>query len=165
MFQKIKSWFQKPREPTQQEKTTKLIRKLKNLDYGFVYSSDLALVRLNLVKKNISDYISYLRKINRMLSGNDEIYPNSISSIRYQIQLPDWFIVKGGFINPNEQMVLFLEEIESFMDIYNKLDNNHARTYNQDHNLKIVGNICGDLLLFMKDIENVWNQSLQSGSQ
>jgi hypothetical protein len=165
MFEIIKSWFQKPREPTQEEKTTELIRKLKNTDYAFVYSSDLALISLSVVKKNISDYLNYLRRINRKLSTGEEIYLRSLTTEHFQIRLPDWFTVNGMFTKPSEQMILFLEEVEIFMDLYKKHDRMLNRTYNQEHNFKAVGSVCGDLLTLMKDIQNVHSQSLQSGSE
>jgi hypothetical protein len=165
MFDIIKSWLQKPREPTQEEKTTELIRKLKNTDYAFVYSSDLALMSLSVVKKNISDYLNYLRSINRKLSSGEEIYLRSLPSEHFQIRLPDWFTVNGMFTKPSEQMTLFLEEVEIFMDLYKKHDRMLNRTYTEDHNFRAVGSVCGDLLTLMKDIQNVHSQSLQSGSE
>lgn len=161
----IKSWFQKPREPTQQERTIKLIEYLKNQDYGFVYSSDLSMFELTVVKKNISDYVTYLRRINNQLISEEEIYSRNINLKHMSMKLPLWFIIDGSFIEPSEHMQLLLNEIQVFMETYYKYDNMLNRNYTQENNLRMVGGICGDLLTLMKEIQNVCYKSIHLGSE
>lgn len=162
---KIKSWFQKPREPTQQEKAIELIQYLKSQDYGFVYSSDLSMFNLPVVKNNISEYIGYLRKINHQLLNEEEIYPRNVNLKRKNVKLPLWYVVDNIFIEPTQYTLLLLDEAELFIQTYYKLDLKLDRNYTEDHNLRMVGSLCGDLLTLLKEIENVNTKSVHSGSQ
>jgi hypothetical protein len=120
---------------------------------------------LSVVKNNISEYIGYLRKINHQLLNEEEIYPRNVNLKRKNVKLPLWYVVDNIFIEPTQYTLLLLDEAELFIQTYYKLDLKLDRNYTEDHNLRMVGGLCGDLLTLLKEIENVNTKSIYSGSQ
>lgn len=159
----VNKWFKKPKEPTQEEKIFALIDVLKNRNYDFVYSSYLSLSRISVIKPNITELITYLRKINNQLAKSEEVYPRTVNLKPYMANLSPWFVVDGKYTEPTEQMQLMLDEVRVFMELYFKHVNMLNRTYNQDSNVILVGSLCGNLLSLLKDIEHVSHKSIHTG--
>jgi hypothetical protein len=83
----------------------------------------------------------------------------------FNILLPIWFIQEGNFIKPSEQMLLLLDEADMFLNHYVKYDSIINRSYTQDHNLRMIGGVYGDLYTLLKEMQDVSNKSIYTGSQ
>jgi hypothetical protein len=165
LINKIKQWFNKPIEPTHLETVQKQIKYLKKQTFNNVYSSNLALYKLMVVKKSIIEYTSYIRLLVNYLSNEKELLPRNIEQNYHHLLLPSWFTINGMFITPTEHVINLLDEIEIFITLYNKYDNMVNKNYNQDNNLRLVGKIYGDILNLLKELNNVSDESIHTGSK
>jgi hypothetical protein len=165
LINRIKQWFKKPVEPTHLEMVQKQIKYLKKQTFNNVYSSNLALYKLTVVKKSVIEYTGYIRLLTNYLSAERELLPRNIEQNHYQMSLPNWFVVNGMFITPTEHVVSLLDEIEVFIVLYNKYDNMIIKNYNQENNLRLVGKAYGDILNLLKELTNVSDESIHTGSK
>jgi len=134
--------------------------KIENLNssmFKMVFSLDYSNYRINSCFDNIDLYIKAVTKLEVLMRVDDFIRPVDFPTTNKYIYIREFFINKDILLNPIENIEEFKKCVILLLKIYDTIErkNNDEKTYNQEHNLRIVGYLINNLFITIEDLTNV----------
>lgn len=151
----FKKFFQQKVEPkeTLVQSAVKQYASLRSDRIRRAFSSDMSIIRINVCKKTLPEYVDFLKYLSSKLE-TDQMLPNTqLKAEVHTVYLRDFFISKDRhFIDPVTSMKGFSEEACRFLQVYERTELAKEQTFSSEKNTSLTRFVVSNLITLLKEL-------------
>lgn len=124
------------------------------------YSSDISVISLETLEKNIIDYTTLLETLGSLLENDGQIQTHLVAKLQKRVYLWEFFQTPNGCYLDDEDKALtdFISAAIKFLKVYEEKENFIPQNFLTERNLRVSQHFVTNLINIVKTLKGLNNE-------